>query len=198
MLAPALGGDLHAQNGHEDVARRAASALIRAGDRIDLRFLRDRELNATVTVNERGEAVLPKLGIVDVSGIRIGDLSRTLRERYVEFLRDPELDVQVSRRIVVNGEVRVPNVYYVDISSGVRDAIAGAGGVLETGNKKNVVIVRGSARIPVKNWENSTGPETDLMSGDQIIVGRKPWLVLNALSVISTSVIVIGLIQSLR
>lgn len=188
---------LVAQNG-SDVARRAALATLHPGDRIDVGFRRDRELSTTAIVNERGEAVFPKLGAVAVSGIPIGNLQDTLRVRYAEYLREPEFDVQVFRRVVVLGEVRQPNVYHVDINSGVRDAVARAGGLLETASRSKVVIVRDGVRRTVDNWERSEGPEADLESGDQIFVGRKSWFALNALPLVSTSVIVVGLIQSLR
>jgi protein involved in polysaccharide export with SLBB domain len=187
-----------AQDGMDEPSRRAAVALLRPGDRIDLQFRRDRDLNSSITVNERGEAVFPKLGTLDVGRMTIGSLQDTLRIRYSEFLRAPELEVNVLRRVVVLGEVRAPNVFMVDVSTTVRDAIARAGGLLETANRKKVSIVRGDRTVPVKDWDRQQGPETDLQSGDQIIVGRKSWLVLNALPVISTSVIVIGLIRSMR
>lgn len=193
-----LGSNLHAQSGVEETARRAASAVLRPGDRIELQFRRDRELSGAVNVNERGEAVFPKLGTLDVTKVTIGNLQDTLRARYATYLREPEMEVTVLRRIVVNGEVRMPNVYMVDVSSGVRDAIARAGGLLETANKSKVSIIRDGVERRVSNWDRYEGPETDLRSGDQVVVGRKNWLTLNALPVISTSVIVIGLIQSLR
>jgi protein involved in polysaccharide export with SLBB domain len=194
---------LSAQDDVMGVARRAAAQTIRPGDRIDLRFLRDRELNATLTVDERGQAVFPKLGTLQVSTIAIGALRDTLATRYSEFIRDAELEVAVLRRVVVNGEVRVPDVYYLDGTSGVRDAIAKAGGALESANRGKVVIVRGvivrgSQRIRARRWESSQSPVNDVQSGDQIVVPRQPWLVINALPVISTSVIVIGLIRSLK
>ncbi len=198
VLILLLASDFLSAQTVEDAARRAANARVRPGDRIELQFRRDRELNSSINVNERGEAVFPKLGIVDVAEVSIAGLQDTLRIRYAEYLRAPELEVTVLRRIVVNGEVRMPNVYMVDVASGVRDAIARAGGMLETASKKKVSIIRGGREIRVRNWEQSQGPETDLESGDQVIVGRKSWLTLNALPVISTSVIVIGLIRSLR
>ena len=179
-------------------ALRASAALIKPGDRIELQFRRDRDLNTGVNVNERGEAVFPKLGTLDVSRIPIGSLQDTLQSRYAEYLRTPELEVTVLRRVVVNGEVRMPNVLMLDVNASLRDAIARAGGLLETASKDKISIIRDGQERRVKNWETAQGPETDLMSGDQIVVGRKSWLTLNALPVISTSVIVIGLIQSLR
>lgn len=190
--------ELWAQTDVTAVALRAAEQTIRPGDRIELTFLRDRELNATVTVNERGETVFPKLGTTDLRSVTIGALRDTLTARYSEYLRDADLGVSVLRRVVVLGEVRTPGVYYLDVTSSVRDAIAQAGGVLETGNKNKVTIVRGSQKTRARRWESDQGPANDLQSGDQVVVARKPWLVLNALPVISTSVIVIGLIRSLR
>lgn len=190
--------DLSGQVAGDEAARRAAEALLRPGDRIELQFRRDRELNSSVSVNERGEAVFPKLGTMDVGRISIAGLQDTLRARYAEYLRTPELEVTVLRRVVVNGEVRAPNVYMLDVTSTVRDAIARAGGLLETASRGKVAIVRDGKTIPVKDWDREEGPLTDLRSGDQVVVGRKSWLVLNALPVISTSVIVIGLISSMR
>jgi protein involved in polysaccharide export with SLBB domain len=198
LLFVAHAATMMAQDGGDDPARRAAVALVRPGDRIELQFRRDRELNSSVTVSERGEAVFPKLGTLDVGRMTIGGLQDTLRTRYAEFLRSPELEVSVLRRVVVLGEVRAPNVFMVDVTTTVRDAIARAGGLLETANRKKVSIVRGDQSLPVRDWDRQQGPSTDLQSGDQIIVGRKSWLVLNALPVISTSVIVIGLIRSMR
>jgi protein involved in polysaccharide export with SLBB domain len=198
LSAQDSGVALSAQDGVAAVAARAARALLRPGDQIELQFRRDRELNASIMVNERGEAVFPKLGAVTVSTITIGALKDTLLTRYSVYLREPEMDVTVLRRVTVNGEVKLPNVYMVDVTSSVRDAIARAGGLLESASRRSVVIMRGNERIKVPNWDRSQGPETDLVSGDQIVVGRKNWFVINALPVISTSVIVIGLIRSLR
>jgi protein involved in polysaccharide export with SLBB domain len=198
LFALCLTTALAAQDGIEETARRAAMQLIRPGDRIQLTFTRDRELSGEIGVNERGDAVFPKVGTINLSQTRIGDLQDTLKARYREYLREPEFQVMVQRRVVVNGEVRVPNVYFVDVTSGVRDAIARAGGLLETAKGSDVNVVRGGKKHRIKAWTRDESPNSDLQSGDQVVVGRKGWLELNALSVISTSVIVIGLIRSLR
>jgi protein involved in polysaccharide export with SLBB domain len=117
-----------------------------------------------------------------------------LRARYSEFLRVPELEVSVLRRVVVNGEVKLPNVYMVDGTSTVRDVIARAGGILETGNRNDISVMRNGERIRVRNWDRDQSSLADLESGDEVIVGRKSWLVLNSLSVISTGVLVTSFI----
>lgn len=198
LLSVALSSPLAGQNGPrvDDAARRAATTFPRPGDQIALSFLRDRELNATVQVNERGEAAFPKIGILQVTRLTIGALQDSLRARYSEYLRLPEFEVTVLRRIVVNGEVKAPNVYMVDGASTVRDVIARAGGVTESGNRRNVAIIRDGQRIKVHGWDRADPGTTDLQSGDQIVVGRKNWLVMNALPVISTGVLVASFVIS--
>lgn len=178
-------------------SQRAASARVQPGDRIILRFLRDRELSDSLVVNERGESAFPKIGVLRVSDMTISELQDTLRTRYSEFLRLPEFQIAVLRRIVVNGEVRMPNVLLVDGSFTVRDVIARAGGITESGDRKKVAIIRDGQRISVKDWDRSQGSEIDLRSGDQVLVGRKNWLVMNALSVVSTGVLVASFVISL-
>ena len=156
---------------------------------IVLHFPRERLLSDSIFVDERGQGAFPKLGLVDVSTITIGALLDMLRSRYSEFFRLPEFQIAVLRRVTVNGEVRAPNVYLVDAASTVRDVIARAGGVLETGNRSNVAILRDGQSIPVQGWDRDTGPSMDLQSGDLISVGRKNWFVLNAFGAISTAVL---------
>lgn len=177
-------------------AKRAAAARVRPGDRILLHFLRERELSDSLYVNERGESAFPKIGLLRVSDMTIGELQDTLRARYSEFFRLPELQIAVLRRVVVNGEVRMPNVFLVDGSFTVRDVIARAGGVTDAGNKNKVFIIRGGDRIPVKHWDRETAEGADVQSGDQIVVGRRSWLSMNALSLVSTGILVASFVIS--
>lgn len=170
--------------------QRTSESHLRSGDLIVLHFLRERQLSDSIFVDERGMAAFPKLGVLSVSDLTIRALFDTLRTRYSEFIRVPELQVAVFRRVTVLGEVRIPNVYLVDAASTVRDVIARAGGVLETGNRNNVALMRDGRRIPVKGWDRESGASFDLRSGDQIEVGRKNWLVLNAFTAISTAILV--------
>ena len=193
-LALMLGGVAGAQT--SDALSRTIESKVRPGDHVILNFMRDRELNSDVTVDERGNAAFPKIGVVHVTAMTIGALQDTLRARYAEFLRVPDFEVAVLRRVTVNGEVRIPNVYMVDGASTVRDVIARAGGVLETGNRNNVTIIRDGERVSVRGWDRSDGDRFDLQSGDQVVVGRKSWLAMNFLSVISTAVLVSSFVIS--
>lgn len=197
LMVCAAGSFAHAQETLEEAARRMASSKVRPGDQIALHFLRDRDLSQTVTVNERGEAVFPKLGMMSVSQLSIAQLQDTLRHLYPQFLRAPEFEISVLRRVAVNGEVKMPNVYFVDAATTLRDVIARAGGLTENASRGKVSIARGGRKIPVKDWDSPSGLFTPLESGDQILIGRKSWFVINALPVIATGVSVTSLAVAL-
>jgi protein involved in polysaccharide export with SLBB domain len=171
---------------------RAVNATAQPGDRIWLHFVGEMALSDTVVVNERGEAMFPKLGVLAVSRIPIGKLGDTLRVLYTTVMRAPDLEATVLRRIVVLGAVKNPNMYYVDVTTNLAGAVALAGGILESGKRKSVTIVRGSERIVVDKWSNE-GSQTDLRSGDQIMVSRRSWISLNFLPAVSAAAVVASL-----
>ena len=183
-------------SGQGSAAQRAAQTHLQAGDRIWVHFQREPTLSDTAIVNERGEAAFPKLGILPVGALTIAALEDTLRTRYAVYLRNPELQVLVLRRVVVNGEVRVPNVYMMDVSSTVADAIARAGGFTDNANRGRINLVRDGKADRVESWDRGGARALELQSGDEIVVGRRSWWVINALPALSTATIVASLIIS--
>lgn len=172
----------------------AADATIQPGDRVQLDIWREDELSGEYSVDERGEVVLPMLGVVRVDRLRPGELRDTLREEYGEYLRNPSIEVTVLRRIGVHGEVKQPSLYWVDLTMTLRDAIAMAGGMTVPADPDEIVIVRGTERIEFDEAGSATVLTADLHSGDQVVVGRKSWIVLNAPWVISTSISVLSIL----
>lgn len=174
---------------------RAAQAPIRPGDRIILRVWRELLLDDTITVDQYGRAVLPRLGVLSLATQTVGSLPDTLRTLYAQYLRNPSIDVAVLRRIGVLGEVKKPDLYWVDVTMTLPDMIAKAGGVTEIGNPNNVKLVRNGRQMSVRDWETTGTLASDLFSGDQIVVERTSWLSRNMLAVVSgvgvlTSIIV--------
>lgn len=177
---------------------RAANARPLPGDRIFLHILREPLLSDTVTVSERGEAAFPKLGVLPVTSWSIAQLNDTLRARYTEYLRTPELEVVVLRKVVVNGEVMKPDVYLVDVSATLSDAIARAGGFTPSANRNDIRVIREGTTRRVSGWERGSTADLDLRSGDEIVVGRRAWLVLNVLPAISTVALITSILIALR
>ncbi len=152
-----------------------------------------------VIVDSRGFVILPQVGDVGVGQIPIANLRDTLKARYAKFIKEPEIDVTVLRRVTVNGAVIKPDIYFMDVSATLRDVIARAGGINEeVGNKKKVSVVRDGVTIKVPNWETDLTELSVLHSGDQVLVGRRSWLEINIIPVASLSLATASFLLSLR
>ena len=169
------------------------------GDRLVVRiFGGDQILADTLVVSGTGAVVLPKLGPTIVTGFDFASLPDSLRARYARYIRNPAVDVVVLRRVVVGGEVKRPDIYYVDLSATLPDVIAHAGGATESAKRGEVKIVRNGVASVVRDWESSSSRVAELQSGDQIYVPRQSWLALNILPVASTAAVLVSLFISLR
>jgi polysaccharide export outer membrane protein len=191
-------GSLYAQGESLRPRERAATAHAEPGDKFILHIVGEPLMSETVTVNERGQVPLPKIGVFEVTPLSLLALEDTLRTRYAQYLRTPAIEVQVLRRLTVGGEVVRPNLYYVDVATTLREAISLAGGMTENAKRDKVYIMREGTRIDVPNWQSNDSRIAELRSGDQVMVGRKSWLAINALGATTTFVVVASLLLSLR
>jgi protein involved in polysaccharide export with SLBB domain len=177
-------------------AVRAGDSRVQPGDRVAVKVYREPSLSDDVMVNEGGNIVLPKVGTIHAAGVPIRALEDTLKRRFAVYLREPDISITVLRRVVVNGEVRKPDVYFVDPSSTLRDVIARAGGITEIGNPGRVAIIREGVTIPAPHWQDDVTLAADLQSGDQVFVGMRSWFERNAFALASTGVLVASFIIS--
>lgn len=177
---------------------RAALEHPKPGDHLFLQILGDTSIVETVMVDHRGNVPLPMLGVVNVSGIAIGDVPDSIRARYAKYLRNPAIEVRVDRRVTVDGEVTKPDVYYIDLATTLRDLIAQAGGLTPSANARKVAIVHDGKRTPVPDWQTNDSTALALRSGDEVVVGRRNWLELNALGALSAAALLVSVVFSLR
>lgn len=202
-----LGGSGAAQQGQnmangEAAPASASAAQIRPGDQVSVRIFREPDLGGVFTVGDGGDVVLPRLGRMVVTEMSAVALQDSLLTAYATYLRNPAVEVTVLRRIGVHGEVRRPDIYMADLTMTLRDVIARAGGVTESGNPNNIVIVRGNEELRLTSNEAARYATAELRSGDQIFVGRRSWIALNPYVAISTATglvtFFIGLIQLVK
>lgn len=170
----------------------AATATARPGDRIALRIWNEPEMSDTFNISERGEVILPRLGSVPVAGRPIGALQDSLRQAYAVFLRNPSVEVAVLRRIGVQGEVRTPGNYLVDLTMGLPEILTLAGGLTEAANPNNVVVLRGEERIRYGRKNQNEFLAAELRSGDQVLVRPRSVWARNPLAMIGGIVSIIA------
>lgn len=149
---------------------------LRPGDAIQVSIWQEGDLSGAFNVDARGRVVLPLLGERDVTGIPVSDLEQDLAEEYREFLENPSVSVTALRRIAIFGDVRNPSLYMVDATVTLSDALAMAGGILPTGSRDQVRLVRdGQVVIASLDLDCLIG-EMPIRSGDQIEVGQQGWM----------------------
>jgi len=102
---------------------------------------------ATVRVNQNGSVMLPLLGEIAVKGLTISALERVLRERYDQFIHNPQIGILVTefrQRVSVIGAVQKPGLVELTGPKTLIDVLALAGG-LTVGASSQVHIYRNTA-----------------------------------------------------
>jgi polysaccharide export outer membrane protein len=117
-----------------------------------------------------------------VNGKTPDQVAEIIKKRYDEFIIEPQVSVSLdqagSYRYSVVGDVTVPGIKLMTRRLSVSEAVAEAGGVLATGNRSKVVVLRkqqdGTLKpIPVNLtavYKGQAPDSTYLVPGDQVIV----------------------------
>jgi polysaccharide export outer membrane protein len=130
-----------------------------------------------------------------VNGKTVDQVAELIKKRYDEYIIDPQVSVSLdqagSYRYSVIGDVAQPGIRLMTRRLSVTEAISEAGGILQTGDKKKVFVLRKQAKgnlapIPVNVSAIYRGQAPDsiyLLPGDQVIVpgnNLKKWQALSS------------------
>jgi polysaccharide export outer membrane protein len=117
-----------------------------------------------------------------VDGKTVDQVAGLIKKRYDEYIIDPQVSVSLDRagsyRYSVIGDVGQPGIKLMNRRLSVSEAIAESGGILQTGDKKKVYVLRKQANgnlqpIPVNLAAIYKGQAPDsvyLVPGDQVVV----------------------------
>lgn len=146
-------------------------------------FNQDRYSRKGIVVPPSGRISLALIpGGVFVNGKTVDDVAEIIKKRYDEYIIDPQVTVSLDKassyRYSIMGDVGQPGIRLMNHRMTVTEAIAEAGGVLSTGDKSKVIVLRRQpsgvlAQIPVnvsKIYKGKAADSTYLVPGDQIIV----------------------------
>jgi len=121
-------------------------------------------------------------GGIFVNGKTVDEVAEIIKKKYDEYIIDPQvtvsLDKAASYRYAVIGDVGQPGIRLMNHRLTVTEALAEAGGVLNTGDKSNVRVLRRQAdgqlatiAVNVSAIYKGRAPDTTyLVPGDQIVV----------------------------
>jgi polysaccharide export outer membrane protein len=146
-------------------------------------FGQERYSKAGITVPPNGRISYPLIPEgVFVAGKTTEQIQEEMTKRLDEYIIDPQitvtLDKAVSATYSVIGDVGQPGIRIMTHRYSITEALAMAGGVLNTGDKSKIVILRqqadGNVRpipVNVKEIERGRAKEMAFLSpGDQVIV----------------------------
>lgn len=95
---------------------------------------------AEVRVTQQGMIMLPLLGDIPVAGLTTSAVEQVLRQRYDEYLYNPQVGVYVkeyrSQRISVLGAVKNPGMFQITGPKTLGDLLALAGGITERASSR--------------------------------------------------------------
>jgi len=130
----------------ESAGTAAPAYRLRAGDRLDIRFLTDERASGEVPVTPSGTVTLPLAGDVKAVGKTVEELAADIRAAMAPYLLDPGVAVTVIQvgiqPVFVIGEVEKPGRVESAGPLTVSRAVASAGGLLRSAQPASVMVVR--------------------------------------------------------
>jgi protein involved in polysaccharide export with SLBB domain len=147
---------------------------LQPGDQLRITVWRKAEMSCDCTIGGNGTLVHPLYRELQVTNVPITTVEERLRAFLARYEQNPQFVVQPLVKIVVGGEVRVPNIYSVPPETTITQSIALASGPSDRGDLSNVRVIRDRQEIKI----DVTRPDSDagllqIRSGDQVVVGRR-------------------------
>jgi protein involved in polysaccharide export with SLBB domain len=116
------------------------------GDELIIGVTGSVEANLRLTIDSEGRIFVPRIGTVDVAGIRYGDLADALKRRFGEDYKQVTISVVIGRlhglTVYVTGYAVSPGSYSVSSLSTLVDAVLAAGGPSRAGSYRDIVLKR--------------------------------------------------------
>src|SRR5262249_19642919 len=122
---------------------------IQAGDELSIGFYLNPEFDSDVTVRPDGKISMRLVGETEARGLTPAQLSAGLNELYSKELLQPGVSVTVkntpSRVVYVQGQVDHPGAFPLQPRMTVMGALAQAGGVSDSANADQIILIRRDA-----------------------------------------------------
>jgi len=143
-----------------------------AGDQLRITVFNEAELTGQYVVGSQGTIAYPLVGSVEAAGLTIGEFSLRLQDALGEFIRAPNVSVEVAnyRPFFILGEVQRPGTYPYSASLTVLNAVATAGGFTYRANRGRV-FVRHANEAEERSYPLTIA--TPVLPGDTIRIGER-------------------------
>ncbi len=146
-------------------------------------FGQERYSRAGIAIPPSGRISLTLIpGGIFVNGKTVEEVAEIIKQRYDEYIIDPQVSVSLEKassyRYAILGDIAQPGIRLMSHRMTVTEALAEAGGVLPSGDRSKVVVLRRQpngmlASIPVNVsaiYKGKAPDSTYLVPGDQVVV----------------------------
>jgi protein involved in polysaccharide export with SLBB domain len=119
---------------------------LQPGDEVEMRVLYHADLLTNTRVLPDGSTSFPIVGQIQAAGKTLQELEKEMTDALGELLVDPKVSVVVKRLagnyVFVLGQVRLQGAYEISGPMTVTQALARAGGPIDTAKLGNVLVIR--------------------------------------------------------
>jgi protein involved in polysaccharide export with SLBB domain len=179
--APHTGGKTRRRAAAEAgfVRARLEAGDFRAGDRVGLEVVGEKDLTDTFTVALGPDLLLPRIGAVPLQGVLRSEIQAQLTTSARRIIRDPEVHARALIRVSVEGEVVKPGFVSVPPEAVVSDVLSAAGGLTKDAKLETAHVERGgdplldADELRQLMEESRTLDAVGIRSGDHFIVPRR-------------------------
>lgn len=165
----------------------AQQYVIHAGDKLEITFWQEPELNTTTTVGRDGMIELPVIGRIKAAGLTTSELSEQIVDQISRYrIKVTQATVVVTEyqgnKIYITGQVGAPGTLSFEVIPNLWRALQEAGGLSETADLERVTIIRGGEesgdviQVDLTEFLDQGDPAMlpKLRGGDTIHVPRIP------------------------
>ena len=137
-----------APSGYAPVSQAAVphDYILGPGDEVRLQVWGSIDAEKNLTINRHGQINLPKVGVINLAGVRAGDLEAVLRSKIGRIFTNFNLNATLGRlrsiQVYVVGQAQQPGTYTVSSLSTLINALFEVGGPSNNGSMRNIQLKR--------------------------------------------------------
>ena len=152
------------------------------GDTLEISVWRDESLSRELIVPPDGVISFPLVGDINISGMTVSDLRKSVKQKLNEYVPDATVTVLLktfnSLRAFVIGKVNNPGMFPISLETNVMQILSMAGGLNPYASEGNIHILRlvkgNSIKIPFNYSDVLKGRNLEqnviLQRGDVVVV----------------------------
>ena len=135
---------------------------------------RNLDFSGIYPINPEGYVALPLVGEIRIKALTLDEVTKLIKEKYSEYLKEPYVYVRPLIRVTMQGAFRQPGLYLIDPSKSLWDLVALAEGPRAGANLEKLQVRRGG-EIVIDGLLNAyergySLEEIGIETGDQVIV----------------------------